>query len=62
MIRIMLMALLLTGCAETITPADKTKVIFSSYGSGIDRYDDTENGVSCYVYRGHGMSCLKIKQ
>lgn len=58
----MLVALLLTGCAETdAILADKTKVLFSGRAAGIDRYDDTENGVACYVYRGHNISCVKVK-
>lgn len=35
---------------------------YKEIGNGIKRTDDLEKGVSCYIYYGSKLSCVKVNQ
>lgn len=52
---LILACLALVGC-EPIPPK---KFERNEIASLVERVDDTERGVTCYVYRGYGISCVR---
>lgn len=59
--KVLFVVLLLTGCATSRDYKDLTKQVGNN---GIQRYDDKEKNVSCWVYRdsdGSLMACLRNK-
>ena len=51
-----LLLFLLSGCATSAGPGNKTNVLGS-----VDRVVDVEAGVACWIYAGRAISCLPLQ-